>query len=142
MAFSVFFVKDREKKDQANKKGTLIFRWGAWWDRMDKLTPYNINCRKTLGTFFNFKGHLLALSEGLKAGSGDGGMMDEHICAIFSLDETETFPVVEPFHCSLCHSANLLSSDFIAVTNLRLSLWSKEHPRMKPARLLAPGTLY
>ena len=55
------------------------------------------------------KGHLLPFSEGLKAASGDGGMMNEHIRAVISLDEAETFPVVEPLHCSLCHSANLLS---------------------------------
>ena len=109
MAFSVFIVKPGEKQEGAKEKGTLSFERVPSQNGWNPLSSYNIHCSKTFGPFFNFKGHMLALGEGLEACSADGGMMNEHVRSVISLNETETFPVVEPLHCSLCHSANLLS---------------------------------
>jgi len=51
----------------------------------------------------DFKLHLIALVEVLVSITDDGLVVDEHILAIRSGDETEALCSVEPLHCSLFH---------------------------------------
>jgi hypothetical protein len=45
----------------------------------------------------------LAFLEGTKTLRLDGGVMHENILAVLAGDESETFCVIEPFHCALFH---------------------------------------
>src|SRR4051812_218219 len=46
----------------------------------------------------------LVLVEALVAGSGDGGVVDEHVlAAVIGSDEAEALLAVEPLHSALCH---------------------------------------
>ena len=60
-----------------------------------------------LRPFGHFKLHSLTLLQAAKTAALDCREMYEHILAILAADETITFGVVKPLHCSLFHVVTL-----------------------------------
>ena len=60
-------------------------------------------CLKALGAVGDVKLHRLAFLQTLESIRLDSGEMHENISAVAATDETISFCVIEPFHCSLFH---------------------------------------
>ena len=52
----------------------------------------------------NIKLDRLTLFEGAESVTLNGRVMNEHVVAIGSADESEALGIVKPFHCSLLHN--------------------------------------
>lgn len=65
------------------------------------------SCRALLAVD-DVESYTLTLGEGFETFGYNCGMMDKNILAAVLLDETETFCIIKPFHCSLCHCLILL----------------------------------
>jgi hypothetical protein len=61
----------------------------------------------------NLKSDSLAFIEAFESGSIDVSVMDEKILTIILLNKAIALLVVEPLHGSFCHSALLLSKNFL-----------------------------
>jgi hypothetical protein len=62
----------------------------------------------TFGALFSIKADIVTFGKTFKAAALDGRMVDKYITVVFSSNETKTFAVIEPLHCSLCHFVYLL----------------------------------
>ena len=83
------------------------------------LELYYILCRWTLLAVDDLKSHALTFAEGFETFGQDCRMMDKNILAAILLDKAETFCIIKPFHCSLCHCLILLcNGDNIAPFSL------------------------
>jgi hypothetical protein len=79
---------------------------------LDKLDHRDVIGSRTLGTFNDVEGHLVAFTEGFEAGCVDCRVVHKHIRAVFLLNETEAFLVIEPLYGTIAHRAILLSLKF------------------------------
>ena len=84
-------------------------------------------CLKALGAVGDAKLHRLAFLQTLKSIRLDSGEMHENISAIAAADETISFCVIEPFHCSLFHYLYLFFYlNFLLQDRLLFVRWWRE----------------
>jgi hypothetical protein len=86
------------------------------------LNDCDVNCSGALFAFLHFKGNSIAFSKRLKAGAVNPSVMDKHVRAVFSLNETVAFAFIKPLHDSIGHSDNLLPFRISCVPIFRLPL--------------------
>jgi hypothetical protein len=72
-----------------------------WWDA--ELEGANFFCLEALLTLGHLELHALPFGQAAEAIGLDGGVMDENVLTALALDETKTFGIVKPLHCSLFH---------------------------------------
>ena len=75
-----------------------------------KVLDYSDICRT--GAFLSLldvKRNLVTVIEGFESGCIDCRVVDEHISAVFMLDESKSFLVAKPFNSSISHVNILLS---------------------------------
>jgi len=68
----------------------------------------------------------LAFIEAFESGAIDAGVVDEKILPVSLLDKPIALLIAEPLHGSFCHSAFLLSKDFLCSRDERFGK-KKDH---------------
>jgi hypothetical protein len=86
------------------------------------LNDCDVDCSGALFALLYFKGNSIAFSKRLKAGAANPSVMDKHVRAVFSLNETVAFALIKPLHDSIGHSDNLLPFRISCVPIFRLPL--------------------
>ncbi len=88
-------------------------------DHDEVLNHCDFFCRRTFRSLLDVKGYPVTVVEGFKTVSIDRRMMNENICSIFLLNESESFVVAEPLNNSIGHDNILLSYLIFNVANWR-----------------------
>ncbi len=90
--------------------GHSRFGYVPFYGKAIELDNGYINRRRALLSLLHGKSHTIAFIQGTKTVGIDAGMMNKYIGAIFLLDKTVAFFVIEPFHSAVSHSDLLLLS--------------------------------
>jgi hypothetical protein len=77
-----------------------------------RLSYRDIGGRKPLGSLLDVEGDAVAVIERFEAAGVDRRVVHEDVIAVFLLDKSKTFSVVEPLYCSIGHEHYLLSISF------------------------------
>src|ERR1700722_7583775 len=85
--------------------------------RLDSLDVLRL---PALGAFDHVKLHLLTFLQAAEAAGLNGGEMDENILAILAADESVSFSVVKPLHCSCFHDGALFLFVDVALKSFRI----------------------
>src|SRR3989338_821151 len=86
----------------------LLRPWSRAQNLILNLGGLNVRRCRTFRSLLQVKCYLLTFGQALEAAALNGGMMHEDILAAVARgDETKTFSVVKPLHCSCCHEKYL-----------------------------------
>jgi hypothetical protein len=74
--------------------------------------PYDIFCLGTSIAFFYVEAHPITLRKGSESFHFNVGVMNKQVTTIFLFNKPKALLLTEPFYCSFCQSADLLSNIF------------------------------
>src|SRR5512143_1183533 len=95
-------------REDGKKKGPDILISGPPRIKAFVLELYNVGCFGAFGRVDNVELDLLAFSQRLKAAVLNVAEMNEHVAACFTVNETKSFGIIEPFYSTCLHDEHLL----------------------------------